>query len=85
MRFGEPVAPLSLNTGTVVLRKATGGAGVRRTLGYSAGTRTLTVNPGGGSTALLAARTAYRVSLGGGIKDVAGNALQATSWTFRTR
>lgn len=85
VRFGEPVAPLSLNTATVVLRKATGGAGVRRTLGYSAGTRTLTVNPGGGSTTLLAARTAYRVSLGGGIKDVAGNALPATSWTFRTR
>jgi hypothetical protein len=85
VRFSEPVAPLSLNTGTVMLRKATGGAGVRRTLGYSAGTRTLTVNPGGGSTTLLAARTAYRVSLGGGIKDVAGNALPATSWTFRTR
>lgn len=85
VRFGEPVAPLSLNTGTVVLRKATGGAGVRRTLGYSAGTRTLTVNPGGGSATLLAAGTAYRVSLGGGIKDVAGNALSATSWTFRTR
>jgi hypothetical protein len=85
VRFGEPVAPLSLNTGTVVLRKAAGGAGVRRTLGYSAGTRTLTLNPGGGSTTLLAARTAYRVSLGGGIKDVAGNALSATSWTFRTR
>jgi len=85
VRFGEPVAPLSLNMGTVVLRKATGGSGVRRTLGYSAGTRTLTVNPGGGSTTLLAAGTAYRVSLGAGIKDVAGNALPATSWTFRTR
>jgi hypothetical protein len=86
VRFGEAVAPASLNRSTVVLRKAAaGGTAVRLTLSFATATNTLTANPGGAGALRLAPNTVYRVSLSSDVKDVAGNPLRATRWTLRTR
>jgi hypothetical protein len=50
---------------------------------YNASTRTVTLNP----SVTLAGNTVYRVTLTGGttaVRDIAGNPLTTTSWTFTT-
>jgi hypothetical protein len=85
VRFGEAMSGTSMSGTSVVLKKASGGAALARTVAYNAATRTLTVNPGGGGALRLAPHTVYRISLTSGVKDVAGNSLVASSWTFQTR
>ncbi|NUR07155.1 MAG: hypothetical protein HOQ22_01665 [Nocardioidaceae bacterium] len=82
--FSEPVVPSSFTSTSVVLRKATGGAAIGRSLGWNSATRQLTVNPGGASATRLAALTTYRMTLGPRIVDPAGNAAATSAWTFRT-
>jgi hypothetical protein len=50
------------------------------TVSYDAGSHTATLHP----SAPLSASTTYRVALSGRIKDVAGNPLAWTTWTFTT-
>ncbi|HYN95784.1 MAG TPA: Ig-like domain-containing protein [Pilimelia sp.] len=69
---------------TVRLTRAASGAPVAATLAYNPRTRTVTVNPYGGSTTVLAARTTYRVTVTSGVRDAAGNPMSTTSWTFTT-
>jgi hypothetical protein len=59
------------------------GTAVAATVSYNATTRVATLNP----TTNLAADTRYTAALTGGataIRDLAGNALASTSWTFLT-
>lgn len=84
VRFGEAMSPTSFTGRSVILQKKTGEA-VKGTLRYDAASRTLTVDPGKNGAFQLAPDTAYRVSLTGAVRDIAGNALDATTWTFRTR
>jgi predicted anti-sigma-YlaC factor YlaD len=51
---------------------------------YNTTTRVGTFNPFGTATTTLAASTRYRVNLGTGLRDAAGNPITATSWIFTT-
>lgn len=82
IRFSEAVK--GINSATVRVTRASNGAVVPGTLSYNARTRTVTFNPYGRTRGKLAANTKYRVTVTSGIKDGAGNALKATSWTFTT-
>ena len=84
VRFGEPMSRGSMSRTSVIVKKKSGGPAVAGTLTYNATTRSLTINPGGGGAFRLAPDTAYRVTLTNGVRDIAGNALAATTWTFRT-
>ncbi|MDQ1622400.1 MAG: hypothetical protein QOH19_818, partial [Actinomycetota bacterium] len=75
--FSEAVTDVSATT--MVLTNAAGTA-VPAAVGYDAATRTATLNP----NADLVADTVYKVSLTNGIRDMAGNTLEATTWTFTT-
>ncbi|MEV1290056.1 peroxidase family protein [Micromonospora sp. NPDC049679] len=76
--FSEAVTGVS---GTSVqLQRVTGGVLIPAVVSYNATTRVATLNP----NANLAALTQYRVVLTEGIRDVAGNPIQPTSWTFTT-
>src|SRR6185436_11715054 len=81
----EAVDTATINTNTVELRTAAN-ALVPSTVTYDAGSLTATLTP----NATLAASTTYTVNVKGGstdprVKDIAGNALAATStWTFTT-
>jgi dipeptidyl aminopeptidase/acylaminoacyl peptidase len=78
--FGEPVQGVGGTTFT--LRNAAGVA-VGAAVTYDATTRVATLNP----TADLTADTRYTATLTGGtgaIRDLAGNPLATTSWTFTT-
>ncbi len=83
--FSEAMDAASISTGSMELRTS-GGSLVTATVSYNASTFVATLTP---STA-LAASTTYTVNVKGGatdprVKDVAGNALAATSsWTFTT-
>nr|WP_264674004.1 Ig-like domain-containing protein [Planctomonas psychrotolerans] len=80
-RFSEPVTGYA--TATARITRASDGAAVTATVSYSSSTRTVTVNPGSN----LAANTVYRVSLSNGItgiRDIAGNPIDFTTWTFTT-
>ena len=72
--FDEPVQGASGSTFT--LRQGT--SSVAASVSYDAATRTATLNPGSN----LAAGLTYTASLSSGIRDLAGNALAALSWTF---
>ena len=84
VRFGEAMSRGSMSRTSVIVKKKSGGPAVAGTLTYNATTRSLTINPGGGGAFRLAPDTAYRVTLTNGVSDIAGNALAATTWTFRT-
>jgi methionine-rich copper-binding protein CopC len=78
--FDEPVQGVGANSFSV---RTTAGAPVAATVGYDAATRVATLTP----SAPLAWSTGYTATLAGGpsaIRDLAGNALAGTTWSFRT-
>ena len=75
--FNEAVSGVS---GSSMVLRTSGGAAVASTVLYSASSRKATLRP----TRPLAGEATYSVHLGSGIKDGAGNALSATSWSFTT-
>jgi hypothetical protein len=74
--FSEPVT--GVNGTTLNLKKGT--VAVAAAVTYNATTRVATLNP----TAALVAGTKYTTSLTSAVKDVAGNLLTATSWSYTT-
>jgi hypothetical protein len=76
--FNEAITGVN---GTTVSLRSPSGAVVRAVVTYNATTRRATLNP----SVTLAPRTRYTLRLTAGIKDRAGNALTATSWSFTTR
>jgi hypothetical protein len=80
--FNEAVTGVSGTTFRLQPVTATGalGTAVAATVSYNATTRVATLNP----TANLTADTKYTVTLTNAIKDVAGNPLANTTWTFTT-
>jgi subtilisin-like proprotein convertase family protein len=88
--FSEPVRPVTIVGANVKLvREATGGT-VRARLRYDADTKSVIINPRND----LAANARYKVVIGTGVKDLAGNRLdqnrsksgnQAKVWRFVTR
>jgi hypothetical protein len=76
--FSEPMAKPSAEA--VYLRTA-GGAPVPAAVTWNATTNTVIVNP----TDALAAATTYEVVLTAGVTDVAGNPVQAETWSLTTR
>jgi hypothetical protein len=76
--FSEPVRNVS--TTTVQLVNVAGGWSVRASVGYVSSTRTLRIAP----ALLMYPNTTYRVEIGAGISDTAGNRLVPVSWTFKT-
>jgi hypothetical protein len=79
LQFSERVRGVSGTT--FRLKDATTGAWVASVVGYDAVLRQATLNPG----VTLRSSRRYVVVVGSGIKDLAGNSLTATSWTFTTR
>jgi subtilisin family serine protease len=77
--FSETVRGVS--TRTLWLVNTRTGFRVRVSVTYSATRRTATIKP----STTLAGYTRYRVVVGKGITDRAGNRLATTSWLFRTR
>jgi hypothetical protein len=78
--FSEAITGFSNTTATV---RAGTAAPVAAAVTFAAATRVLTINP----TANLANDTLYTVRLTGGaaaIRDLAGNPLATSTWTFRT-
>lgn len=78
--FSEAIAPATVTASTVRLRDATTGTSLVAAVTYDAAARRATLVP----SALLAAGHTFRVTATNGITDLAGNALAATSWTFKT-
>ena len=88
--FSEAVRPGTLTRANVQLVNTETGDAVRARRSYNSTTRTVVINP----RRDLAANTRYRVVIGTGVKDVAGNRLdqrpartgnQAKTWRFTTR
>jgi Ca2+-binding RTX toxin-like protein len=77
--FGEAAQPATLTTATFTLR-AGAAAPVAAVVTYNATTRVATLNP----TAALKAGARYTATLSKGVKDLAGNPLATTSWSFST-
>jgi hypothetical protein len=78
--FSETVEAVS---GTTFTLRNPAGTVITAVVSYNATTRVATLNP----SVTLAANTVYRVSLVGGasgIRDVAGNPLANTNWSFTT-
>lgn len=75
--FDEGVSGVSASTFQL---KTSAGASVAASVTYSSSTRRATLVP----SVPLAGETTYQASLTAGIKDAAGNALTATSWSFTT-
>jgi subtilisin family serine protease len=79
--FSEAIQGAS--TGTVTLKNAATGATVTATVSRNGTTNQWILNP----SATLATRTSYTVSVTGGaaaVRDLAGNPLKSSSWTFTT-
>jgi methionine-rich copper-binding protein CopC len=76
--FSEPVQLVSGLTMKLKLAGTT--TVVPSTVTYDSATMTATLQP----NAALSAGTKYTVTLTSGIKDLAGNALKSTSWSFTT-
>ena len=76
--FSEAVSGVS--SGTFVLRDAATGAVVSATVSYDTATRRATLRP----SAALGRGRSYKVGLSGSIRDLAGNSLVWTTWTFTT-
>jgi hypothetical protein len=78
--FSEAVQGVSTTTATL---RSSAGTAVAAVVTYDATTRRLTLNP----NSTLAARTVYTATLTGGttgIRDLAGNPLTTTRWSFTT-
>ena len=75
----EPVLPATVGKATVYLVAKGATRHVRATVGYHNGA--VVIDP----KRALREHTTYRVVLTPGIRDLAGNALAATSWRFTTR
>ena len=78
VRFSEAVSGLS--SGNMVLRVAASGLLVSATVAYDSATLTATLRP----TAPLQPATSYQMGLSGSIKDLQGNSLAWTTWSFQT-
>ena len=76
--FSEAVRGVSGTT--LRLKNLTTGLYVRAKVTYSATKRTATIDP----VLSMYGATRYRVYVRSGIRDLAGNALPATYWTFKT-
>jgi hypothetical protein len=76
--FDEDVT--GVDASSFALAPQGGGPALAAAVTYDAGTRTATLDP----DADLAAGTTYTANLTGGIADLAGNPLAATSWSFTT-
>ncbi|GFE61361.1 Ig-like domain-containing protein [Geobacter sp. AOG2] len=73
--FSESMDPSTITTGTITV------AGVSGTVSYDSGTNTATFTP----SSSLNYGTDYTATVSTGVKDLAGNALQASRvWTFTT-
>jgi PKD repeat protein len=80
VQFDEPVQPGSV-TGATVSLAGPDGVGVDATVGYDSASRTATVTP----SSALAYATGYTVTVGTGVRDLAGNALAGpVRWSFTT-
>lgn len=81
--FNEDMAPLSLNTSSLMLNTTVGNLPVAGTVSYAVGARTATFTPT--NPALLPANTAFTATVSTLATDLAGNPLAAnTVWTFST-
>jgi hypothetical protein len=84
LRFSEAMDPASITATTFTLRTTSGSVFVPRSVSYDPVTFTATLTP----SSTLAASTGYTASVTGGtggVRDVAGNTLSATSaWSFTT-
>ena len=88
--FSEPVRPVTIVGANVKLVRVATGATVRARLRYDADTKSVVINPRND----LAANARYKVVIGTGVRDLAGNRLdqntaksgnQAKVWRFTTR
>jgi hypothetical protein len=88
--FSEPVRPVSVVAANVKLVREATGATVRSRIRYDADTKSVIINPRND----LAANARYKVVVGTGVRDLAGNRLdqntsktgnQAKVWRFTTR
>ena len=88
--FSEPVRPVSIVGANVKLVREATGATVRSRLRYDADTKSVIINPRND----LAANARYKVVIGTGVRDLAGNRLdqnttrsgnQPKVWRFTTR
>jgi hypothetical protein len=77
-RLSESVT--GVGTGTMVLSKTSDYIALSATVSYDPTTFTATLQP----TAPLSPDTTYRLGMSGSIKDMSGNSLPWTTWTFRT-
>lgn len=77
--------PATLITSTVTLTRAGSSTPVVAAVSYDEATKTLTLNPfPDNPTQKLARRTTYTVKIEGA-KDLAGNPMATTSWSFKTK
>jgi subtilisin family serine protease len=76
--FDEAVAGVGATS--LTLRDTVSGDLVPATVTYDAGAHAARLRP----AVQLGARRTYQVAVGSGVKDAAGNAFVATSWTFTT-
>jgi spore germination protein YaaH len=79
VRFSEPIT--GLGSGSMVLSNVADFVGVPATIGYDPATLTASLRP----SAYLLPNTTYRVALSSRIRDLAGNPLPWTAWTFTTQ
>jgi hypothetical protein len=77
-RFSEPVS--GVGTTSMVVSNTADYVGIAATVTYDPATLTASLHP----SASLLPNTTYRVALSGRIKDVDGNSLAWTTWTFTT-
>ena len=77
-RFSEAVHGVS--PGTMVVSLSSGSPAVPSSVSYDPATLTATLRPAG----RLVPGTTYRVAMSGSIRDLAGNSLPWTTWTFTT-
>lgn len=79
-RFTEAVDPATLDGAAVTLRFAEGEQYVAAQVSYDEESRTVTLTP----TAALEQGTRYEAQVGSQVRDLAGNQLLTTPWTFTT-
>ena len=77
-KFSEPVT--GVGTGTFVLSNVVDLVKIPATVSYDAGTHIASLHP----SSPLQQGASYRVALSGSIKDLSGNSLPWTTWTFTT-
>jgi hypothetical protein len=80
--FSEAMSAITVSAANITLRAGTAATGtlIGTVVTYNVTTHVVTINP----NANLANDTRYTVRLGTGLRDAAGNALAAVSWTFLT-